>query len=294
MAASPAASRFAMLLFGGVSDKIGVRVSLALSLAVMMPAASWSPFPAPWPWARGMGSPMFFLMAFGLLLMVAAYGLYMPAAYAGVKRYTNPQTAAIGYAVIYGLMNLGAFFSGFVSSNARHAFAAKFPPNGLTAVFLDLFRHHPFRFAADPADHHPQGRPPGGRTGRPRNPGNEYCRAEPGRRRQGRRGRKKVEARVPMSAFYAWLVLALALVVLTAWTGLGLSYRILLYSAPSSIAVLRRRRLGILRRRPEHPFRDTPFVFFIFILIPVQTLFAHNWLTIPYYLPGLRRHDVWR
>jgi MFS family permease len=39
-----------------------------------------------------------------------------------------------------------------------------------------------------------------------------------------------------------------------------------------------------LRRRPDHPFRDVRFVFFIFILIPVQTLFAHNWLTIPYYL----------
>ena len=39
-----------------------------------------------------------------------------------------------------------------------------------------------------------------------------------------------------------------------------------------------------LRYRPEHPFRDKRFVFFIFILIPVQTLFAHNWLTLPYYL----------
>jgi dipeptide/tripeptide permease len=31
------------------------------------------------------------------------------------------------------------------------------------------------------------------------------------------------------------------------------------------------------------PLRDTRFLFFIFILIPVQTLFAHNWLTIPQY-----------
>jgi POT family proton-dependent oligopeptide transporter len=39
-----------------------------------------------------------------------------------------------------------------------------------------------------------------------------------------------------------------------------------------------------LKRRPYHPFRDLRFTFFIFILIPVQTLFAHNWLTLPYYL----------
>ena len=40
----------------------------------------------------------------------------------------------------------------------------------------------------------------------------------------------------------------------------------------------------MLKRRPDHPFRDSRFVFFIFILIPVQTLFAHNWLTLPYYI----------
>jgi MFS family permease len=31
------------------------------------------------------------------------------------------------------------------------------------------------------------------------------------------------------------------------------------------------------------PLRDLRFLFFIFILIPVQTLFAHNWLTLPLY-----------
>ncbi|MCK4716507.1 MAG: MFS transporter, partial [Candidatus Marinimicrobia bacterium] len=31
------------------------------------------------------------------------------------------------------------------------------------------------------------------------------------------------------------------------------------------------------------PIRDGRFMFFIFVLIPVQTLFAHNWLTLPLY-----------
>jgi hypothetical protein len=31
------------------------------------------------------------------------------------------------------------------------------------------------------------------------------------------------------------------------------------------------------------PLKDTRFLYFIFILIPVQTLFAHNWLTLPQY-----------
>ncbi|MHB8078570.1 MAG: MFS transporter [Candidatus Krumholzibacteriia bacterium] len=33
-----------------------------------------------------------------------------------------------------------------------------------------------------------------------------------------------------------------------------------------------------------HPMADPKFAFFIFCLIPVQTLFAHNWLTLPMYV----------
>jgi len=41
---------------------------------------------------------------------------------------------------------------------------------------------------------------------------------------------------------------------------------------------------AFLKARPDHPFNNIRFVYFIFILIPVQTLFAHNWLTLPYYI----------
>lgn len=34
----------------------------------------------------------------------------------------------------------------------------------------------------------------------------------------------------------------------------------------------------------EHPLADLRFSFFIFVLIPVQTLFAHQWLTMPQYV----------
>jgi len=39
----------------------------------------------------------------------------------------------------------------------------------------------------------------------------------------------------------------------------------------------------ILYYLKHFPLRDYRFLFFIFILIPVQTLFAHNWLTLPQY-----------
>jgi MFS family permease len=125
----------AMLFLGGVSDKIGVRQALALAVLLFVVGRGRGALSGTVPLGHGIGSPMFFVMAAGLLITVVAYGLYQPAAYAGVKRYTNPQTAAMGYAVVYGLLNLGAFFSGFVSPIVRHRFEHVFPPNGLSAVF---------------------------------------------------------------------------------------------------------------------------------------------------------------
>jgi proton-dependent oligopeptide transporter, POT family len=275
---------FAMLLFGGVSDKIGVRVSLALSLAAMMFGRVLVALSGTLALGSGMGSPMFFLMVFGLLLMVAAYGLYMPAAYAGVKRYTNPQTAAIAYAVIYGVMNMGAFLSGFVSSSTRHAFAAKFPPNGLTAVFwiysaitlfgslltLLLITRRVDRQAVERV----------GRESREMNTAEQNQAADA----KAAAPPQKNGPRVPLLPFLGWIALSLGALALVVLSRLGrISLKGYVLYPLLALAVL-----GViwefLRRRPDHPFRDGRFVFFIFILIPVQTLFAHNWLTIPYYL----------
>lgn len=41
---------------------------------------------------------------------------------------------------------------------------------------------------------------------------------------------------------------------------------------------------SILRWLRNHPMADPKFAFFIFALMPVQTLFAHNWLTLPMYV----------
>ncbi|MBN2346368.1 MAG: MFS transporter [Candidatus Aminicenantes bacterium] len=275
---------FAMLLLGGVSDKIGVRASLALSLGVMMLGRVLVALSGTLSLGKGMGSPMFLLMAGGLLLMVAAYGLYMPAAYAGVKRYTNPQTAAVGYAVIYGLMNLGAFFSGFVSANTRHAFVDRFPPNGLAAVFwvysgitllgslltlLIITRKVDARAVERVA-----------RETREMNT-SEQNRAADAKKAAAPAGEAP---RLPMLPFLGWIALSLGALMLVIFSRLGkvdlhgyLTFSLLGFAVIGAA-------WEFLRRRPEHPFRDGRFVFFIFILIPVQTLFAHNWLTIPYYL----------
>ncbi len=119
----------AMLFLGGVADKIGVRKALLFSLGVMVVgrfllAASGTFFPQ----GGGAGSAMFFLVVAGLLIVVIGYGTYQPAAYSAIKRFTNKDTAAMGYAMIYGLMNLGAFFSGIISPPIRKSL-------GIEAVF---------------------------------------------------------------------------------------------------------------------------------------------------------------
>ena len=118
-----------MLFLGGVADKIGVRKAMLFSLGIMIfgrlfLAASGTFFS----YGQGPASAMFVSVLIGLLLVVVGYGMYQPAAYAGVKQFTDEKTAAMGYAMIYGLMNLGAFFSGIISPPIRQA-------GGMAAVF---------------------------------------------------------------------------------------------------------------------------------------------------------------
>ncbi len=270
---------FAMLLLGGVTDRLGVRRSLALALGTMMVGRLLIALAGTAPLGHGMGSPMFFLMVFGLLLVVTAYGLYQPAAYAGVRRYTTPQTAAVGYGLIYGLMNLGAFASGFVSSGVRHRFAGKFPPNGLPAVFwiysaitllgclvtLLIITRRADREASERSQ---QAQAAPGAEGKTNTP--EEAGAPP--------------AAIDSRPFFLLLAASLtAFVSFFLVLGGRLAVPRLAVLLPA-IALLLAAGWEFLRRRPDHPFRDPRFVFFIFILIPVQTLFAHTWLTVPYYL----------
>jgi len=112
----------AMLFLGGVADRIGVRRAMLLSLGMMilgrtLLGTSGTFFEQ----GAGPGSPMFFAVILGLFVVVLGYGTYQPAAYSAVKRFTTKKTAAMGYAMIYGLMNLGAFFSGIISPPIRRS-----------------------------------------------------------------------------------------------------------------------------------------------------------------------------
>ncbi len=283
---------FAMLFLGGVCDKIGVPRTLAISFAMFVLGRGLIGLSGSIPLGQGMGSPMFFVMALGLLMYVVAYGLYQPAAYAGVKRYTNPKTAAMGYAVVYGLMNLGAFFSGFVSPAIRHRFVDTFPPNGLTAVFwtytalcvialvitLAILTRKTDQEAVDRVAREAAELADSGEK-------TETDEAAP----VETIGEKEKPANLRFVIVSSIAAVSIGAAVASG-TGRLAVHPFLAYAAAAACVGLAV--YEFLRVRPDHPFRDARFTFFIFILIPVQTLFAHNWLTLPYYLDRAFRGSV--
>ena len=278
---------FAMLLLGGVSDKIGVRNSLIVSFALFVLARFLIALSGSVGLSDGLWSPMFFTLISGIVIMVIAYGFYQPAAYAGVKRYTTPQTAAMGYAAIYGFMNLGAFFSGFVSSLTRPNFVDSFPPNGLSAVVwvyvimtfialvitLVIITKKRDKEAVEKV--------------KAINNKNGVVEEDDEEEKP-----KLIINNLPL-IIYGLIMLGLFLLSGLAFDvpfnyqsnfslfGLNISFDLFFFLFALGFVVCI---YEFLKNRPFHPFRDKRFTFFIFILIPVQTLFAHNWLTLPYYL----------
>jgi hypothetical protein len=57
----------------------------------------------------GLGGSLQFATVAGILLVVIGYGMYQPAAYAGVRKFTDPKTAPMAFAMLYALMNLGGY-----------------------------------------------------------------------------------------------------------------------------------------------------------------------------------------
>ncbi|MCB0752749.1 MAG: MFS transporter, partial [Ignavibacteriae bacterium] len=207
----------AMLFLGATVDWIGLRKSMLIALSLMLVGRIFltiSPeigVPGLW------GSAHLFSML-GIFGIILGYGIYQPACYAGVKELTDEKTSAMGYAMLYALMNLGGFLPGIISPPVRKSF-------GITGVF--------------------------------------------------------------------WVYAALTVV------GIGAVYFIITKKAMQKAKA----DLALDSNKPEEvdemaemsakeklvyyiknfPLRDLRFLYFVFILIFVQTLFAHNWLTIPQY-----------
>ncbi|MBF0499066.1 MAG: MFS transporter [Candidatus Riflebacteria bacterium] len=106
-----------LFMFGGgfVSDKLGVRRALTFSLMIMFLGRlvlTLSPMVPGESFSHD-------IAWFGLFLMAFGSGVVQPALYAGTKEYTDPRTATIGYGILYAIMNLGIVAENFLSPFVR-------------------------------------------------------------------------------------------------------------------------------------------------------------------------------
>ena len=161
----------------------------------------------------------------GLMGIILGYGIYQPACYAAVKQFTTEKTSAMGYAMLYAIMNLGGFLPGIIAPPIRKAFAND--QEGMLAV---------------------------------------------------------------MWVYVALTVLGIIVVaIILSKKTIEKTIQEVSTETKEKIEADKKAedeksaKEKIMFYLKNFPIRDLRFMFFIFILIPVQTLFAHNWLTLPVY-----------
>lgn len=196
--------------------------------------------------ASGMGLTV---VVFASLAVVAlGEAIVQPVCYSGVKQFTDEKTSSMGYGLIYALMNAGIVVMGTLSAWIRP---------GVQSV-LDA-RHAAATNPAAPA--------------------------------------ASGDAVVTWFAGLTGSGIQAVNWVCTGLTAATLVGFMLLYTRRVSDAKLRpdtaeeqrAAQTGSMLDRlveyfTEGPFRNARFIFFIFMLLPVRTLFAHQWLTMPEYI----------
>jgi proton-dependent oligopeptide transporter, POT family len=206
----------AMLFLGATVDVLGARKSLLISLTIMLVGRVLLALGPAISGTQGMWSSLHLIAMGGILGIVIGYGIYMPACYAAVKYFTTEKTSAMGYAMLYALMNLGGFLPGLISPPVRKAF-------GITGVFW-------------------------------------------------------VYAVLTVAGILSVAIILTRKAMKDAMESTGWTQK------KSEVAEEKKPIKEQIAYYIKHfPLRDYRFLFFIFILIPVQTLFAHNWLTLPQY-----------
>jgi len=221
-----------MLIFGPVSDKLGVRKSLLISVALYIIGRSALPLA---PHFLPVGSSTLLGVVFiGLLLAAAGNGFMQPASYAGVRKFSDKETATMGYGLLYAGMNLGIVFIGFASSRIRSGLdlggILSFEGFGIEGVMwfcvlVNVVMLLGLLFFFTPKVEQEAERS-GDRAGQ--DPGSEKLQAD------------TPVAMSPLKRVTGWL--------------------------------------------KNSPLSNTRFMFFIFALMPVQTLFAYQFLVMPQFV----------
>jgi POT family proton-dependent oligopeptide transporter len=215
----------AMLFLGATVDWIGVRKSLLAALLFMLVGRIFLTLGPSITSNTGLWSSAHLVAMLGIVGIVLGYGIYQPACYAAVKQFTTEKTSAMGYAMLYAIMNLGGFLPGIIAPPIRQAYESD--KEGMLAVMW----------------------------------------------------------------VYVGLTVLGIIVVAIILTKKTIEKTILEVSTETKEKIEADKKEDdeksakdrIIFYLKNFPIRDLRFMFFIFILIPVQTLFAHNWLTLPVY-----------
>jgi proton-dependent oligopeptide transporter, POT family len=263
-----------MLFFGGLADKWGIRPTFLISLGIMFVGrVVLAGAPGLGLASGGLLTALNGAAFVGILFIVLGYGMYQPVAYAAVRQITTPATAGMAYAMLYAVMNLGGWLPSFMSPirerfEIRGAFGfytlVTLAGMGLLAVMLN--RRTVERAVAEARAASALDRP-------------ESTEAE-----RAQRAAEDAARAVPTHLWVCLALLVLCVLALPAgrprlWTW---GVEALLVAGFCVLPGASRRR--VLAWLANHPLSDLKFFAFIFVLIPVQTLFAYNWLVLPQYV----------
>jgi MFS family permease len=265
-----------MFFLGSVADRQGIRKTLLTAFGFLLVGRIiWAAAPTLFP-GTGIWSNMHLATMAGILLVVVGYGMYQPAAYAGVRKFTSPKTAAMGYAMLYALMNLGGWLPSFFSPVRERVgiTGAFWVYTGITAValvatFLILTRKVEQEAAATAEKERDEDKA----AAKAAADAAGTVTAVP---------TAAADRRIPTHLWITLAVVAAVVYLLPApwryyvWTALAAGIVVM--------ALVPRWGRPVYQYLANHPLADTRFFFFIFALIPVQTLFTYNWLILPQYL----------
>jgi dipeptide/tripeptide permease len=287
-----------MFFFGGLADRWGVRAAILLALVLMFLGrvclAGGPTLGLP---ANGMFSAVHILAMMGILFVVLGYGMYQPAAYSAVRQFTTPKTAGMAYAMLYALMNLGGWLPTFmppvrrtIGISGAYWVYAGFTVLAFLGTLLILSRRTVQKAVADAK----------AQSGKP-----ESLLGSDGRVavdlqcvhcRYNLRtllktgvcpecGKHVLDSFPPRACTECGKIERREEATFCSICGGRLIERQTLV-APSHAAPTpaKGKRFSFVNWLRNHPLADPKFAAFIFCLIPVQTLFAHNWLTLPMYV----------
>ena len=230
-------------------------------------------------------SPLHLITLLGILIVVLGYGMYQPSAYAAVRQFTTPKTAAMGFAMLYALMNLGGWLVTFGFLLRDEEFAGLGIPGtywvyvGLTGValmvtLLILTRKTVANAIATAKEETAKIEAEADST-----KDEETKKKEEEAKRKAEADKKAREGKLPG---HVWIVLA-ACIAAAYWklslTGFGIVTGVIVALSIAMLVVP-----PVRNWISRHPLADAKFCFFIFALIPVQTLFTYNWLVLPQYI----------